>query len=561
MGTRVTINSPSTYRDNQWHHVVGTLGSDGMKLYVDGNQVAANANVTKAQVYRGYWRVGGDRLSSWPSAPTREAITANLDEVAVYPQRAHARPHPGALPRQRTLDRVPEHPADGVVHVVDALPHGDRSTAPRSTDDDGTIASYAWNFGDGDTGTGVDATAHLRDRAAPTTSRSPSPTTAAAPRSHHGSVTVVDPPPNIPPTASFTSEHHRYHTATFTSTSTDEDGTIASSAWDFGDGTTGTGATPQHTYAAAGTYPVTLTVTDNRGGTAHRRPARSPSPTLRGRHVRAHGRQRARHRRQRRRLDACPAPHRASRSATASAASRAPSTRTAPAYLTSVHQTDVDIEVDVALDTAATGGGAYVSLIGRRVSNGNDYRLKLRYQAGGSVVAYLVRTVGNVETVLAYDHVARPQRQPRRPAPDALPRHRHDEHHAAAPRSGARACRNPSRGSLTNTERDARRAPGDRGHRRRCSTCPAPGPAPRRSSSIDNLTVGPDSGPPVNMPPTASFTSITRVPHGLVRRHDVDRRRRRLDRVVRVELRRRHRREPARRRSTSTRRPAPTTQP
>ena len=63
MGTRVTINSPSTYRDNQWHYVVATLGADGMKLYVDGNQVAANANVKKAQVYRGYWRVGGDHLS------------------------------------------------------------------------------------------------------------------------------------------------------------------------------------------------------------------------------------------------------------------------------------------------------------------------------------------------------------------------------------------------------------------------------------------------------------------------------------------------------------------
>ena len=39
--------------------------------------------------------------------------------------------------------------------------------------------------------------------------------------------------------------------------------------------------------------------------------------------------------------------------------------------------------------------------IGRRVSNGNDYRFKLRYMPGGSVVAYLVRTVGDVETVLA----------------------------------------------------------------------------------------------------------------------------------------------------------------
>ncbi|MGZ4691524.1 MAG: PKD domain-containing protein, partial [Acidimicrobiia bacterium] len=39
--------------------------------------------------------------------------------------------------------------------------------------------------------------------------------------------------------------------------------------------------------------------------------------------------------------------------------------------------------------------------IGRRVSNGNDYRLKLRYQSHGSVVAFITKTVGNVETTLA----------------------------------------------------------------------------------------------------------------------------------------------------------------
>ncbi len=55
---------------------------------------------------------------------------------------------------------------------------------------------------------------------------------------------------------------------------------------------------------------------------------------------------------------------------------------------------------DVAFDTASTGGGAYLSVIGRRVSNGNDYRLKLRYMPDGSVIAYLARTVAGTETIL-----------------------------------------------------------------------------------------------------------------------------------------------------------------
>lgn len=56
-------------------------------------------------------------------------------------------------------------------------------------------------------------------------------------------------------------------TVTFTDSSTDADGTIASRSWNFGDGTTSTAVNPTKTYAAAGTFPVTLTVTDNQGAT------------------------------------------------------------------------------------------------------------------------------------------------------------------------------------------------------------------------------------------------------------------------------------------------------
>jgi len=71
---------------------------------------------------------------------------------------------------------------------------------------------------------------------------------------------------NVPPVANFSFTTNAL-VASFTDTSTDSDGTIASRAWTFGDGGTSTAASPSHTYAAAGTYSVSLTVTDNGGAT------------------------------------------------------------------------------------------------------------------------------------------------------------------------------------------------------------------------------------------------------------------------------------------------------
>ncbi|TLX76862.1 T9SS type A sorting domain-containing protein [Labilibacter sediminis] len=49
--------------------------------------------------------------------------------------------------------------------------------------------------------------------------------------------------------------------------SSDSDGSITSWTWDFGNGNTANGQTVNHTYAAAGNYTVTLSVTDDAGGT------------------------------------------------------------------------------------------------------------------------------------------------------------------------------------------------------------------------------------------------------------------------------------------------------
>lgn len=49
----------------------------------------------------------------------------------------------------------------------------------------------------------------------------------------------------------------------FTDNSSDSDGSIASRLSDFGDTSSSTAQNPSHTYATAGTYTVTLLVTDN----------------------------------------------------------------------------------------------------------------------------------------------------------------------------------------------------------------------------------------------------------------------------------------------------------
>jgi PKD repeat protein len=75
------------------------------------------------------------------------------------------------------------------------------------------------------------------------------------------------PPGNVPPVADFSSSCTFLDCLFDASASADPDGSIASFAWTFGDGDTSTEAGPSHGFAAAGTYPVTLTVTDNESAT------------------------------------------------------------------------------------------------------------------------------------------------------------------------------------------------------------------------------------------------------------------------------------------------------
>ena len=122
--------------------------------------------------------------------------------------------------------------------------------------------SYVWNFGDGtsDSGSTVSHTYAAGGAYVVTlTVADNGGSTATQTRN----VTL-----NTRPVASFTTACTGVACNFNGSASSDPDGTITSYAWVFGDGTTGSGATVSHTYAAGGAYVVTLTVADNGGSTA-----------------------------------------------------------------------------------------------------------------------------------------------------------------------------------------------------------------------------------------------------------------------------------------------------
>lgn len=76
-----------------------------------------------------------------------------------------------------------------------------------------------------------------------------------------------EPPPNRPPTAAQTHSCTLLQCTFDGSGSTDPDGTVTGHDWELGDGGTADTASTTHAYAAAGTYQVSLTVTDDDGAT------------------------------------------------------------------------------------------------------------------------------------------------------------------------------------------------------------------------------------------------------------------------------------------------------
>ena len=92
---------------------------------------------------------------------------------------------------------------------------------------------------------------------------------AEGPSAYSNETAVTTHNNNIAPNASFTVDRNSGEAPVTVncdaSASGDQDGTIASYAWDFGDGSKASGVNVSHTCKKAGTFTITLTVTDNAG--------------------------------------------------------------------------------------------------------------------------------------------------------------------------------------------------------------------------------------------------------------------------------------------------------
>lgn len=211
-----------------------------------------------------------------PPAPGGQAPATDV-QIVVTPTGSD---FTNAVPRTATVRVVPGGttvpPRNSVTPVFTVTPGSPADNesaifnASQSTSQTGTIVQWLWNFGDGTTASGEIVQKTFRGAGTFPVTLTVIDNIGAS-NSVTQNVTVGQ---GTLPTATFIISPSGGavigQTLNFNATqSRPAPGrTIRSFAWDFGDGTTGSGATTTHAYATAGTFTVLLTVTDDAGRTS-----------------------------------------------------------------------------------------------------------------------------------------------------------------------------------------------------------------------------------------------------------------------------------------------------
>jgi PKD repeat protein len=332
-------------------------------------------------------------------------FNGSLDEVAIYPHLLTA----SQVATHYAIGRGQSLPTASFTTSGSDLAwsfNASGSSAPSGR----TITSYAWNFGDGSTGTGVNAS---RTYAGPGTYTVTLTVTDSAGMTASTTRTVNATGPHQAPVAVI-GQSASGLTVNYTGSGSTASGgaTVTGYAWSFSDGTTSTQANPTKTYAAAGTYTATLTVTDSMGATsAPDTESVTVSPQL---------------------FVAQDAFSRTTSngwgSATVGGAWTVNSAaafsvdgsaglislgagQTRSAALAGVSAQDVDARALFSSASVANGGGVHFNYQVHKTTAG-EYRLKLRISSAGVVTVSLAKLVGTTETLLVnrslggYTHTA-----------------------------------------------------------------------------------------------------------------------------------------------------------
>ncbi len=141
--------------------------------------------------------------------------------------------------------------------------------ASGSTDPNGDVLTYNWNFGNNATATGVTADYEFTELGNQVVTLTVSDDNG---NSDSTTITITVTDPNLPPVASFTSSVTggvAPVSVTFdASSSTSANNEPLTYSWDFGDGNIETGEIITHTFSTIGQYNVVLTVDNGEGGTS-----------------------------------------------------------------------------------------------------------------------------------------------------------------------------------------------------------------------------------------------------------------------------------------------------
>ena len=132
-----------------------------------------------------------------------------------------------------------------------------------SVDEDGSVVSWSWDFGDGDTSSRREPDHRFSDSGVHHVTL-----TVEDDDGNQDSVTLPVTVVNMPPTAGFSASTVSVEVGEevrFTDGSSDPEGGDLGYSWDFGDGSSSSLLNPSHEYGEAGEYTVVLTVSDGEG--------------------------------------------------------------------------------------------------------------------------------------------------------------------------------------------------------------------------------------------------------------------------------------------------------